>query len=64
MKRSKDIAKTPVPVNGANIISPDNRAAAGKALREKVPREQHAVWKEAKERPNPIESCISRMPAG
>ena len=38
----------------ANIISPDDRAAAGKALRGKVQREQHGGWKVAKGRPDPI----------
>ena len=34
MKRIKDIVKTPAPVTGAHILSPDDRAAAGKALRD------------------------------
>jgi uncharacterized protein (DUF2252 family) len=55
MKRTKDIGKTPAPVNGANIISPDDRAAAGKALRGKVPRELLGEWKDGKGRPNPID---------
>jgi uncharacterized protein (DUF2252 family) len=55
MKRTRDISKTLAPVDGANIVSPDDRAAAGKALRDKVPREQHGVWKDGKGRPNPID---------
>ena len=55
MKRAKDIAKTPAAVTSAHIISPDDRAAAGKALRDKVPREWHGGWKEFKGRPNPID---------
>jgi uncharacterized protein (DUF2252 family) len=55
MKRTKDIAKMPAPVNGANIISPDDRAAAGKAMRDKVPRELLGIWKDGKGRPNPID---------
>jgi uncharacterized protein (DUF2252 family) len=54
MKSAKEISKTPAPIN-AHIISPDARAAAGKALREKVPREQHGTWKEFKGRPSPID---------
>jgi uncharacterized protein (DUF2252 family) len=35
--------------------SPDDRATAGKALRDKVPRAQHAAWKKAEDRPDPID---------
>jgi uncharacterized protein (DUF2252 family) len=55
MKRTKHIAKKPAPTSSANIISPAARAAAGKALREKVPRDQHGTWKEFKGRPSPID---------
>ena len=34
MKRIKDIVQTPAPVTGAHILSPGDRAAAGKALRD------------------------------
>ena len=54
-KISEKISKTPVLVSAAHIVSPDDRAAAGKALRDKVPREQHGGWKEFKGRPNPID---------
>lgn len=36
-------------------ISPDERAAMGKALREKVQRSQHAAWKRPQNRPDPVE---------
>ena len=61
MKRAKDVSKikhnskTTARNGTAHIISPDDRAAAGKALRDKVPREQHCSWKEFKGRPNPID---------
>lgn len=55
MKSTKKIAKTPTAVSAAHILSPDDRAAAGKALRDKIPREWHGGWKEFKGRPSPIE---------
>ena len=55
MKRVKELSKTAAPNGIAHIISPDDRAAAGKALRDKVPREWHGGWKEFKGRPNPID---------
>jgi hypothetical protein len=65
MKRAKSISKTPAPVAAALILSPADRAAAGKALRDKVPHEQHAIWKEFKGRPSPIDllhkSDVGRM---
>ena len=45
----------PVEGKAAHIVSPDDRSAAGKALRDKVPREQHGRWKPPKNRPSPIE---------
>lgn len=38
-----------------HIVSPDDRAAVGKKLREKVPREWHGAWKGFKHRPDPID---------
>ena len=38
-----------------HIVSPDARIAAGKALRYKIPREQHGRWNGVKGRPNPID---------
>jgi hypothetical protein len=46
MKRAKGSSKTAAPVSAAILISPNDRAAAGKALREKLPREHHGGWKE------------------
>lgn len=63
MKRTKQISKTAAPKGAAHIIAPDDRAAAGKALRDKVPREQHGVWKEFKGRPSPID-LLHRSDAG
>ena len=61
-KRRKDITK-----KGArrtvHIISPDERTAAGKALRDKTPRQQHGRWGELNERVNPIE-LLHRSDAG
>jgi hypothetical protein len=36
----------------------DERHAAGKALRQRVPREQHAEWKPARHRRDPVELVI------
>jgi uncharacterized protein (DUF2252 family) len=48
------------------FLSRDERLAAGKALRDKVPREHHAVWKRPAKRRDPIdvleESNRDRMP--
>jgi len=65
MKRTQEIAQTAFPGSAAHLVSREDRAAVGKALRDKVPRKQHGRWKEAKRRPNPIdilrESDASRM---
>jgi uncharacterized protein (DUF2252 family) len=65
MKRANKTSETPVSVSAAHIISRDDRAAAGKALRDKVPREWHGAWKEFKGRPSPIDilqkSDVGRM---
>jgi uncharacterized protein (DUF2252 family) len=65
MKHSEDIAKTLAPAISAHVHSRDDRVAAGKALREKVPREWHGGWKEFKGRPSPIDilqkSDVGRM---
>jgi hypothetical protein len=49
----------------ARIVAPDARVAAGKALRDNVPREQHGQWNEIKGRRDMIdllrESDIGRM---
>ncbi|WP_284266675.1 DUF2252 domain-containing protein [Bradyrhizobium iriomotense] len=46
-----------------HIVSPDDRAAAGKALRGKLAREQHGGWKPSKDRPNPID-ILQKSDAG
>ncbi|HKE21030.1 MAG TPA: DUF2252 domain-containing protein, partial [Bryobacteraceae bacterium] len=49
--------RQPTAVRGffqGKIPSPKERHAAGKALRDKVPRESHAEWKESSQRPDPI----------
>jgi len=46
MKRTKDIAKTTASRSAVHIVSPNERAAAGQALRDKIPREQHGLWNE------------------
>ena len=56
MRQSQAIVKTAVPGGAAHIISRHNRVALGKALRDKFPRKQHGRWKEAKDRPNPIDT--------
>lgn len=38
-----------------HIVSPDDRVATGKALRDKLAREQHGRWKASKGRPNPLD---------
>jgi uncharacterized protein (DUF2252 family) len=55
MKRRKKSPVVQPSAPAGKIVSPDDRAAAGKALRDKVPREQHGVWKEFKGRPSPID---------
>jgi uncharacterized protein (DUF2252 family) len=61
---SKSEARTK-PAAGAtpHIVSPDDRAAAGKALRDKLAREDHGRWKPSKDRPNPID-ILHRSDAG
>jgi len=65
MTRAKETFKASAPVNVPHILSPDDRAAAGKALRDKIPREWHGGWKEFRGRPNPIDilrkSDVGRM---
>src|SRR5271166_412563 len=40
-------------------LTSEERRAAGKALRDKVPRESHGEWKERPDRPDPIEILIA-----
>jgi uncharacterized protein (DUF2252 family) len=53
------------PAAGAtpHIVSPGDRAAAGKALRDKLARQDHGRWKPSKDRPNPID-ILHRSDAG
>ena len=46
MKRTKDIAKATASRSTEHIVWLDERAAAGKALRDKIPRELHGRWNE------------------
>ena len=39
----------------AHTLSHDERAAAGRALRDKFPRTQHATWKKSETRTDPID---------
>jgi uncharacterized protein (DUF2252 family) len=54
-KHPRKVAKTSGSTRTANTVSPADRAAAGKALRDNVPRELHGGWKEAKGRANPVD---------
>lgn len=42
-------------VVAGTALAPQDRAAEGKALRDKVAREQHGAWKAGKDRPDPID---------
>jgi hypothetical protein len=58
MLRRTDVTKTITSTGGApsaHVLSPEARIAAGKALRDKIPREQHGRWNGVKGRPNPID---------
>jgi len=55
MERTKNIAQTTASPTAARIVSLDDRVAAGKALRDKISREQHGRWNEVRGTPNPIE---------
>jgi uncharacterized protein (DUF2252 family) len=58
MERAKHIIEpttSPSAAHALHVVSPDARAAAGKALRDKIPREQHGRWNGVKGRPDPID---------
>jgi len=55
MRQSRAIVKTALSGEATHVVSRHNRVAIGKALRDKIPRKQHVRWKEAKDRPNPID---------
>ena len=40
------------------IPSAEERRAAGKALRDKIPRENHALWKPARDQADPIDLVV------
>lgn len=69
MERETDITKSSisrgVARHFAHIKAPDAQVAAGKALRDKIPREQHGRWNEIKGRRDTIgllrESDVGRM---
>jgi hypothetical protein len=63
MERAKNIARTTASPPAACIVSPDDRVAAGKALRDKIPREQHGLWNEVRGRLNPID-LLQKSDAG
>jgi uncharacterized protein (DUF2252 family) len=62
MERPIDIAKT-ASRSAAQIVSPADRIAAGKALRGKIPREDLGRWRVAKGRQNPID-LLHKFDAG
>jgi uncharacterized protein (DUF2252 family) len=55
MRQSQAIVKTALSGGATHVVSRHNRVAIGKALRDKIPRKLHGRWKEAKDRPNPID---------
>jgi uncharacterized protein (DUF2252 family) len=55
MKRTRDIAMSADLHGTAHIVSSDERAAAGKVMRDKIPRDQHGGWKQFKQRHDPID---------
>ncbi|HTR62315.1 MAG TPA: DUF2252 domain-containing protein [Candidatus Binataceae bacterium] len=55
MKKAKHAAMAP---RNETYLSPDERRAQGKALRDKVPREDQGGWKAAKNRRDPIELLL------
>src|SRR6476620_700029 len=65
MKHVNEISKAATPVHAIHIVSPNERKAAGKALRDKVPRDAHGVWKASKDRTSPVDilkkSDVGRM---
>lgn len=68
MERATDVTKSSISPDAgrlAHIMAPEARVAAGKALRDKIPREQHGRWNEIKGRPDTIDllrkSDVGRM---
>jgi hypothetical protein len=65
MKRRKAAANSVAEAAARKIMAPPDCAAAGKALRDKFPRERHGDWKESKGRGNLLnllhKSDVGRM---
>jgi uncharacterized protein (DUF2252 family) len=55
MKHATDVIQTTTTHSSVPVVTPLEQAAAGKALRDKVPRKQHGQWNEVKGRPDPID---------
>jgi uncharacterized protein (DUF2252 family) len=58
MERTQDIVEPAAPFKAAHavrIVSPAERVAAGKALRDNIPREQHGGWNGVRGRSDPID---------
>jgi len=49
-------ANASVAVSSAAAVSPDERAAVGRAARDRAPRSSHASWAPASDRPDPVET--------
>jgi uncharacterized protein (DUF2252 family) len=54
MARKLKLVSSTVSASTARPISREDRAAAGKALRDKLPRMQHGVWRKGESRADPI----------
>lgn len=58
MEHSKDATQSSIPPGSehcANFVTPNDRIAAGKALRDKIPRKQHGRWNEIEGRRDTID---------
>jgi uncharacterized protein (DUF2252 family) len=55
MKRSEGVSKATTSRPAAHLVSRDERVAAGKALRDKIPRKQLGRWHATDERRDPID---------
>ena len=56
--KSKAAKARPEATGEVQVLSPDQRRAKGKALRERVPREKHGGWKAPRNRRDPVEILI------
>src|SRR5262245_5296527 len=62
-RRSVHVYRNAARMSGTDLsaltrASPETRLEAGRALRSKVPRKSHAVWKAPSNRPDPIQLLI------